>query len=83
MPKPCQPNFVLDVEISELFIQAGLQDRVIQVRPQDSTPHIMLLHSFPCPLMYHDITLQVYEGLVYMDFDKAVMETQNHGGLQY
>jgi len=33
--------------------------------------------------MYHDITLQVYEGLVYMDFDKAVMETQNHGGLQY
>ena len=33
--------------------------------------------------MYRDITLQVYEGLVYMDFDKAVMETQNHGGLQY
>ena len=83
MPKPCQPNFVLDVEISELFIQAGLQDRVIQVRPQHSTPHIILLHSFPCPLMYRDITLQVYEGLVYMDFDKAVMETQNHGGLQY
>ena len=27
-----QPNFVLDVEITELFIQAGLQDRVIQVR---------------------------------------------------
>ena len=32
MPKPLQPNFVLDVEMSELFIQAGLQDRVIQVR---------------------------------------------------
>ena len=31
MPKPLQPNFVLDVEASELFIQAGLQDRVIQV----------------------------------------------------
>lgn len=33
MPKPLQPNFVLDVEASELFIQAGLQDRVIQVSP--------------------------------------------------
>lgn len=32
MPKPLQPNFILDVEMSELFIQAGLQDRVIQVR---------------------------------------------------
>ena len=32
MRKPLQPNFVLDVEMSELFIQAGLQDRVIQVR---------------------------------------------------
>ena len=31
MPKPLQPNFILDVEMSELFIQAGLQDRVIQV----------------------------------------------------
>lgn len=31
MPKPLQPNFILDVETSELFIQAGLQDRVIQV----------------------------------------------------
>ena len=31
MPKPLQPNFVLDIETSELFIQAGLQDRVIQV----------------------------------------------------
>ena len=31
MPKALQPNFILDVEMSELFIQAGLQDRVIQV----------------------------------------------------
>ena len=31
MPKELQPNFVLDVETSELYIQAGLQDRVIQV----------------------------------------------------
>jgi len=31
MPKPLQPNFILDVETSELFIHAGLQDRVIQV----------------------------------------------------
>ena len=31
MPKQIQPNFVLDVEKSELSIQAGLQDRVVQV----------------------------------------------------
>jgi hypothetical protein len=31
MPKHLQPKFILDVEMSELFIQGGLQDRVIQV----------------------------------------------------
>jgi glucuronokinase len=55
MPKPLQPNFVLDVEASELFIQAGLQDRVIQV----------------------------YEGVVYMDFSKSLMESQRHGNYEY
>ena len=32
MPKELQPQFILDVEKEELFINAGLQDRVIQVR---------------------------------------------------
>ncbi len=31
MPKELQPAFILGVEKEELFIQAGLQDRVIQV----------------------------------------------------
>ncbi len=31
LPKARQPQFVLDVETDELFINAGLQDRVIQV----------------------------------------------------
>jgi hypothetical protein len=31
MPKEIRPQFVLDVEREELFIQAGLQDRVTQV----------------------------------------------------
>jgi len=31
LPKPMQPQFILDVEKSELNIGAGLQDRVIQV----------------------------------------------------
>ena len=31
MPKELQPKFVLDVETSELYIQTGLQDGVIQV----------------------------------------------------
>ena len=31
LPKPIQPNLVLDVEMQELAIAAGLQDRVVQV----------------------------------------------------
>ena len=48
MPKPIRASFILDVECNELYIQAGLQDRVIQV----------------------------YEGLVDMDFDKELLEKQ-------
>lgn len=36
MPKQIQPNFILDVEKSELNIQAGLQDRVVQVNKSTS-----------------------------------------------
>jgi hypothetical protein len=32
LPKELQPQFILDVEKSELNISAGLQDRVIQVK---------------------------------------------------
>ena len=48
LSKPRRASFILNVEMSELFIQAGLQDRVIQV----------------------------YEGLVYMDFDKELFDKQ-------
>lgn len=51
IPKPIQPNLILGVELDELGIGAGLQDRVIQV----------------------------YEGAVFMDFDKTKMQRQNHG----
>lgn len=51
IPKPLQANLILSAEKDELYISAGLQDRVTQV----------------------------YEGLVYMDFDKALMEKQGHG----
>ena len=46
IPIPLQPSFVLSVEMDELFIQAGLQDRVIQT----------------------------YEGCMYMDFSKELMD---------
>jgi len=46
--KPICPKFVLSVEHDELGINAGLQDRVVQV----------------------------YGGLVYMDFDQQLMERQ-------
>ncbi|XP_034023652.1 glucuronokinase with putative uridyl pyrophosphorylase isoform X2 [Thalassophryne amazonica] len=51
LPKPIRANFILNVETDELFITAGLQDRVVQV----------------------------YEGLVYMDFNKTLMEEQGYG----
>ncbi|XP_018424099.1 PREDICTED: glucuronokinase 1-like [Nanorana parkeri] len=51
LPKTVQPNFILEVEKEELFITAGLQDRVVQV----------------------------YEGLIYMDFSRPVMEEQGFG----
>eukprot|EP00040_Diaphanoeca_grandis_P030246 m.178400 g.178400 ORF g.178400 m.178400 type:complete len:622 (-) comp31938_c0_seq1:184-2049(-) len=51
IPKDIQPNFVLKVETEELRINAGLQDRVIQI----------------------------YNGLVYMDFDETLLTTRGHG----
>lgn len=51
IPKPILPNLILSVELDELGIGAGLQDRVIQV----------------------------YEGAVFMDFDKQAMAEQGHG----
>ncbi|XP_028666078.1 glucuronokinase with putative uridyl pyrophosphorylase [Erpetoichthys calabaricus] len=51
LPMPRQANFVLDVESDELFITAGLQDRVVQI----------------------------YEGLIYMDFSKDLMDKQGYG----
>jgi glucuronokinase len=49
--KPVLPSLILSVELEELSIGAGLQDRVSQV----------------------------YEGVVFMDFDKARMERDGHG----
>jgi glucuronokinase len=51
IPIEILPTIVLSAEVDELGINAGLQDRVIQV----------------------------YEGCVYMNFDKKIMETKKHG----
>lgn len=51
MPLPVQPTFALEVETKELHIQAGLQDRVVQV----------------------------YGGLVYMDFNFDLLEKDGYG----
>ncbi|KAK7069818.1 hypothetical protein SK128_016027 [Halocaridina rubra] len=55
MPQTSQPQFILDVEKEELRINAGLQDRVVQI----------------------------YEGLVYMDFTQSLMESQGHGNYEH
>ena len=54
IPKCVQPSLVLSVEVEELYITAGLQDRVIQT----------------------------YEGIVYMDFAKEVMDAQGYGNYE-
>eukprot|EP01064_Diplonema_japonicum_P037918 TRINITY_DN902_c0_g1_i1.p1 TRINITY_DN902_c0_g1~~TRINITY_DN902_c0_g1_i1.p1 ORF type:complete len:640 (+),score=132.66 TRINITY_DN902_c0_g1_i1:67-1920(+) len=54
IPKHKIPSLVLTVEEEELFITAGLQDRVVQV----------------------------YEGLVYMDFSKDIMVKHGHGNYE-
>lgn len=51
IPKVLQPSFVLSVEMDELFIQAGLQDRVIQT----------------------------YEGCMFMDFERSLVEGRGYG----
>ena len=51
IPKPILPGMILSVELDELKIGAGLQDRVIQV----------------------------YAGVVFMDFDKERMRRDGHG----
>ncbi len=51
IPKPELPGVILSVELDELGISAGLQDRVIQI----------------------------YEGAVFMDFDREHLETKGHG----
>jgi glucuronokinase len=51
IPQPVLPGLILSVELDELKIGAGLQDRVIQV----------------------------YEGVVFMDFDRARMERDGFG----
>lgn len=55
IPKEIQPNLILSVEIDELGITAGLQDRVIQV----------------------------YEGLVYMDYNKKYFNKSGFGRYEY
>ena len=51
VPKPYLPTLILSAEKEELGINAGLQDRVIQV----------------------------YEGIVYMDFDRKLIESRGYG----
>jgi glucuronokinase len=51
IPAAVLANLVLSVEVDELNIPAGLQDRVVQA----------------------------YEGMVYMDFGRELMEKQGHG----
>jgi len=51
VPREILPSLILSAEREELGINAGLQDRVIQV----------------------------YEGCIYMDFNRKLMETKGHG----
>lgn len=79
LPKPIRANFILNVETDELFITAGLQDRVVQV----SRRSVAALRHAPSTanvLQHHRSPPQVYEGLVYMDFSRNLMDEQGYGG---
>eukprot|EP00095_Tigriopus_kingsejongensis_P007749 snap_masked-scaffold815_size93432-processed-gene-0.11 protein:Tk07749 transcript:snap_masked-scaffold815_size93432-processed-gene-0.11-mRNA-1 annotation:"glucuronokinase 1-like" len=64
IPKEIQPQFILEVEVAELCINAGLQDRVIQA----SLPGVLDI-----------ISRHIYEGLVYMDFSADLMLSKGFG----
>ncbi|XP_031695648.1 glucuronokinase with putative uridyl pyrophosphorylase isoform X2 [Anarrhichthys ocellatus] len=78
LPKSIRANFILNVETEELFITAGLQDRVVQVRIVSSTFSYNSNTSSRNQAV-PSLLLQVYEGLVYMDFSKKLMEEQGYG----
>lgn len=43
LPKPIRANFILNVETDELYITAGLQDRVVQVSDALNAAHISVI----------------------------------------
>lgn len=58
LPKPIRANFILNVETDELFITAGLQDRVVQVRNTIITTQMSIIFNviaivawIVCPLV--------------------------------
>ena len=53
-----------------MFIQAGLQDRVIQV-----SRHLSVVME----TIHMGVPLQVYGGMVYMDFNKEHMDNHGYG----
>lgn len=73
LPKPIRANFILNVETDELFITAGLQDRVVQVSGPGRSRSLLA-----CPSELSSPP-QVYEGLVYMDFSSALMDERGYG----
>ncbi|KAG9352707.1 hypothetical protein JZ751_021121 [Albula glossodonta] len=123
LPKPIRANFILSVETDELFITAGLQDRVVQVggaslqsdifsgdqsgfrsqaeqiaasrfqcRPvpegQSSESHLpsqrvqsLTAADQPGTALRCEPQQKVYEGLVYMDFSKELMDENGYAYL--
>lgn len=47
LPKPIRANFILNVESDELFITAGLQDRVVQVSSMLTAMHVVAPYLNP------------------------------------
>ena len=79
IPKPLQPSFVLSVEMDELFIQAGLQDRVVPPirRPSKAGRRLPLLTRPASVSLLRQI--QTYEGCMFMDFDRELVEGRGYG----
>lgn len=87
LPKPIRANFILNVETDELFITAGLQDRVVQVGNRVSAAqmhraqHVTIFHLMPVAAWI--VGPSVFAGLWRLSLHGFQQEAHGRSGLRY
>lgn len=84
LPKPIRANFILNVETDELFITAGLQDRVVQVSNRVKTAQQI---SYLSVNIYRVVAWMVrpiaFAGLWRLGLHGFQQEAHGRAGLRY